>query len=77
MASTSSAQRQLSDGNTVGTVLGQSITDVISFYGVTTSVNQFSVSTAVMQSITSGALVSSIAIALNRLGLIQCSTIAP
>lgn len=33
--SVSSAPRQLSDGNTAGTVLGKSVTDLISFYGVT------------------------------------------
>ena len=31
--STSSAVRQLSDGNSVGTVLGQSAADLIGFYG--------------------------------------------
>ena len=34
MASTSSAVRQLSDGNTIGTVFGQSSTDIIGFYGM-------------------------------------------
>ncbi len=38
--SISSAGRQLSDGNTVGTVLGTSINDLIGFYGVTTPVAQ-------------------------------------
>ena len=38
MALTSSnAQRQLSDGNSLGTVFGQSSTDIISFYGNATS----------------------------------------
>ena len=33
MASTSNAVRQLSDGNSIGTMLGQSTSDVIRFYG--------------------------------------------
>ena len=33
MASTSNAVRQLSDGNSIGTVMGQSTSDVIRFYG--------------------------------------------
>lgn len=36
--SSSNAVRQLSDGNSQGTVLGQSATDLIGFYGVTTPV---------------------------------------
>ena len=35
--SSSNAQRQLSDANSLGTVLGQSSTDIISFYGNATS----------------------------------------
>ncbi len=35
MAVTSAAARQLSDGNSQGTILGQSSTDLISFYGST------------------------------------------
>jgi len=35
MASTSAAVKQLSDGNSQGTCLGQSATDLISFYGAT------------------------------------------
>ena len=77
MATTSSAQRQLSDGNTVGTILGQTVSDPIGFYGVTTAVTQYVVSTAIMQSVSSGALASSIAVALTRLGLINASTILP
>src|SRR6266568_6086113 len=38
--SISSAGRQLSDGNAVGTVLGTGINDLIGFYGVTTPVAQ-------------------------------------
>lgn len=36
--SSSNAVRQLSDGNSQGTVLGQSATDLIGFYGVSTPV---------------------------------------
>lgn len=36
--SSSNAVRQLSDGNSQGTVLGQGSTDLIGFYGVTTPV---------------------------------------
>ena len=35
--SSSNAVRQLSDGNSLGTVLGQSATDLIGFYGMATS----------------------------------------
>lgn len=38
MATTSQAVRQLSDGNSQGTVLGISTTDKIGFYGVTSGV---------------------------------------
>ena len=38
--SSSNAARQLSDGNSQGTVFGQSATDLIGFYGVTTPVAQ-------------------------------------
>lgn len=38
--STSNAVRQLSDGNTVGTILGQSSTDLIGFYGAAAGVAQ-------------------------------------
>ena len=78
MATTSTAFRQLSDGNAVGTLLGQTNVDLIGFYGVTTAVPQFSFSTGVlMQSISSGALASTLAFALNRMGLISCTTILP
>ena len=46
MASTSNAVRQLSDGNSIGTVLGQSTSDVIRFYGAfgnTSGIQQFSI----------------------------------
>jgi hypothetical protein len=70
--SSSNAVRQLSDGNSQGTVLGQSITDLIAFYG-TTGVAQLNVN-GLSQS--SGALSSSLAFQLNRLGLIQCTSFA-
>ncbi len=38
--STSKAPRQLSDGNSQGTILGDSPTDLIGFYGVSTGVPQ-------------------------------------
>lgn len=40
MATTSAAAKQLSDGNSQGTVLGQSATDLIGFYGITTGAAQ-------------------------------------
>lgn len=40
MASTSKAARQLSDGNSQGTILGTAATDLIGFYGVATAVAQ-------------------------------------
>lgn len=78
----SNAQRQLSDGNPLGTILGVSATDIIGFYGVATSVAKVgtillgSGSSFASLSQSSGALASSIAIALNNLGLIACSTVA-
>lgn len=39
-STTSAAAKQLSDGNSQGTVLGQSATDLIGFYGLTTGVAQ-------------------------------------
>lgn len=66
MAVTSNAVRQLSDGNTVGTVLGQSTSDKIGFYGVTTPV----VKPNVTGSLTSGVFSSNLANAMSSLGLI-------
>lgn len=82
MASTSTAFRQLSDGNAVGTILGINAADLIGFYGVATAVSKVgtvalgSGSSFASLSQSSGALASSIAIALNNLGLISCSTVA-
>ena len=39
----SAAPRQLSDGNSQGTILGQSSTDLIGFYGISTAVAQASI----------------------------------
>ena len=77
MATTSTAFRQLSDGNAVGTLYGISTADLIGFYGNTTCFAQLAVSSGVTQnSISSGALASTIAFYLNKIGLIQCTTIS-
>ena len=73
--SSSNAARQLSDGNSQGTVLGQSVTDLIGFYGVTPTAKDALFSTVSSQSISSGALAANLAAALNSLGLINCSTV--
>lgn len=73
--SSSNAVRQLSDGNSQGTVMGLS-TDKISFYNVSTVARQSGGSSFASLSQSSGALASSLAIALHSLGLINCSTIA-
>ena len=65
--SSSNAVRQLSDQNPLGTILGASATDVIGFYGLTQGVPR----AVVGGSITTGTLASSLAFALNALGLIQ------
>ena len=67
-------QRQVSDQNSQGTILGASTSDLIGFYGVTTAVAQL---TANNLSFSSGALASTLAFNLNKLGLIQCTTFAP
>lgn len=78
MASTSTAFKELTDANSVGTRYGQTSTEPLGFYGVTTCVPQFVFSTGVLsQSISSGALASTLVVALNRLGLINCTTILP
>jgi hypothetical protein len=69
--SSSNAQRQLSDGNSQGTVLGQSATDLIGFYGVTTASARISIGGV---SISSGALASTLIYALQTYGLINVST---
>jgi hypothetical protein len=75
MATTSTAFRQLSDGNSVGTVLGISSTDLIGFYGVTAAAAKSGTNFGTL-STSSGALASSIAIVLNNLGLITCTSVA-
>lgn len=67
MATTSQAVKQLSDANSQGTVMGQSSTDLIGFYGLTTGVAKATVT----GSMSSGALASSLAIALRNLGLVS------
>ena len=76
--SSSVAARQLSDGNSQGTILGQSSTDTIGFYGVTSAVAKQGLtgSSFASLSLSSGALASSLAIALNNLGLIFCTTMS-
>jgi hypothetical protein len=78
MATSSVAQRQLSDRNSQGTLLGASSTDLIGFYGVTSAVARQGLAGSSFASISqsSGALSSSLAIALHNLGLINCSTVA-
>ena len=72
--SSSNAVRQLSDGNSQGTVLGQSANDAISFYNAT-PVTKTTTNLATLSS-SSGALASSIAIILNGLGLIVCTSVS-
>ncbi len=74
--SSSNAVKQLSDNNSQGTVMGQSATDKISFYNVSTVARQSGGSSFITLSLSSGALASSLAIALHSLGLINCSTVA-
>ena len=73
--SSSNAIRQLSDGNSQGTILGQSTTDLIGFYGLSAGVAKSAVAFPTLSSST-GPLVSSIAMELNRLGLIVCTSVA-
>lgn len=67
MATTSSAMKDLSDQNSIGTRLGTTSTDLICFYGTTTA----SAKLAITGSISSGALASSMAAQLAVLGLIS------
>jgi hypothetical protein len=82
MTTTSKAPKQLSDKNSQGTVLGASTSDLIGFYGINPGVGQpgsvtQTGSTFISLSMSSGALSSAIAIALNSLGLINCSSVSP
>lgn len=76
MTTSSVASRQLSDGNSQGTVLGKSATDTIAFYGGTAVAKNSGISGTSLASLSnsSGAFVSSIASALNALGLITCTS---
>ena len=73
MATTSAAAKQLSDGNSQGTVMGQSSSDKISFYAVSSGPVALQ---NVTGSLTSGAFSSSLANALKNLGLITYTTSA-
>ena len=73
--SSSNAARQLSDGNSQGTIFGQSATDVIGFYGVSTPVAKSGTNFATLSQ-SSGALASSIAMFLGQLGMITCTSVA-
>lgn len=74
----SNAGRQLSDGNSQGTYLGRTSSDTIAFYALTGAVAKQGLtgSSFASLSLSSGALTSSLALALNNLGLIFCSTVA-
>ena len=65
--SSSNAVRQLSDGNSQGTVLGRSSTDLIGFYGVTTPVAQATVTSIAS---TGAALINLVGV-LHNMGLIN------
>lgn len=75
MATTSRAVRQLSDQNSIGTILGASSTDVIGFYGLTTGVAQIAIGGSLSSS-GSMTMVSSMVNALVALNLISVSTLA-
>jgi len=64
MATTSSAFRQLSDGNTVGTCLGIGSTDTIAFYGGATN-NGTTFTGAIQTTIVGGNYATSIVPAIN------------
>ena len=75
MPITSRAIRQLSDQNSIGTILGASSTDLIGFYGLTTGVAQVAVGGS-LSSTGSMTMVSTIVNALVALNLISVSTLA-
>lgn len=67
------AKKQLSDAGSEGTVLGQSSTDKLGFYGLATPIVRPSVATAITTGATETAtisLVRSIRLALVNLGLV-------
>jgi len=87
MATTSSAMRDLSDQNPVGTRLGTTSTDLIAFYGSSTAVSQAAISSAISttaytstapygfatstEALQVSNAVSTIAFALKALGLVR------
>jgi hypothetical protein len=73
--SSSNAVKQLSDGNSQGTILGTGATDLIGFYGLSAGVAKSGTNFATLSN-SSGALCSSIALVLNSLGLITCTSAA-
>ena len=73
--SSSNAARQLSDGNSQGTIFGNATTDLIGFYAVATPVAKSSINFATLSQ-SSGALSSSLAMVLGTLGLITCTSVA-
>ena len=62
MASTSNAVRQLSDGNSIGTILGQSSSDVIGFYG------RFSNTSGISQLVVVGSSIGAVSTAVQSTG---------
>jgi hypothetical protein len=66
------AEKQLSDGGTDGTVLGQSTTDLVGFWGVTpvdqpADTNQFAITTTALTTITDIVTTASLTAALNAI----------
>lgn len=61
---------QLSDGNTDGTVVGQSATDKVSFFGATPVVQQTAVSSATATATSAMTAVNAVITRLRNLGLI-------
>jgi hypothetical protein len=73
MATTSKAFRQLTDQNAVGTLFGASTSDLIGFYGVSSTSAQLQVT----GSVSSGAAASSAIFQLFVLGILGSTNIAP
>ena len=69
MAITSAAIRQLSDGNSQGTVLGRNSSDCIGFYGATTAARP-----VISGIVSTAAALSTVVSALAALGLVTNST---
>jgi len=66
------AARQLSDGNDAGTILGQSATDKVGFFGATPVVQQTTIADAT-DSATAITTVNSVIAKLEALGLLASS----